>query len=181
MFFKKKHPQKQSEKKKFRLKYKWFKMSYLEFFSWKYYFGIQRFYVCPDVPVDIIRVFFLISDFLAKVSKPTKASKKDHTFYNTVPLKKTSLILRTSNHFTLKTISARSTAKKLSDFKNFQQTCFCLMSQKIFALHHFLKPKNYILEALWKQMSVYFYIPFKKFCFQKRSNVLAGGGGMGGR
>ena len=63
-------------------------MSYLEFFSWKYYFGIQRFYVCPDVPVDIIRVFFLISDFLAKVSKPTKASKKDHTFYNTVPLKK---------------------------------------------------------------------------------------------
>ena len=124
--------------------------------------------------------FFLISDFLAEVSKPTKASKKDHTFYNTVPLKKTSLILRTSNHFTLKTISARSTAKKLSDFKNFQQTCFCLVSEKILALHHFLKPKNCILEALWKQMSVYLYIPFKKFFFRKRSKVLAGGSGMGG-
>ena len=32
--------------------------------------GIQHFYICPDVPVDIIRVFFQIS--LQKVSKPTK-------------------------------------------------------------------------------------------------------------
>ena len=33
----------------FRPKYKWFKISYLEFFSWKNYF-IQFFYICPDVP-----------------------------------------------------------------------------------------------------------------------------------
>ena len=30
------------------------------------------------------------------------------------------------------------------------------MSEKAFALHHFLTPKNSILEALWKQMLVYF-------------------------
>ena len=40
----------------------------------------------------------------------------------------------------------------------FQQTCFCLVPEKIFALHHFLTPKNYILEAPWKQMSVYSFI-----------------------
>ena len=32
--------------------------------------------------------FFLVSDFLAKVTKPTKSSGKDHSFYNKVSLKK---------------------------------------------------------------------------------------------
>ena len=32
---------------------------------------IQSFYICPDVPVDIIRVF-LISDFLAENLKANK-------------------------------------------------------------------------------------------------------------
>ena len=38
--------------------------------------GIQCFYICPDVPVDITSVIFLISDFLSEVSTPTKTSKK---------------------------------------------------------------------------------------------------------
>ena len=42
--------------------------------------GIQCFYICPDVPVDITRVIFLISDFLLEVSTPTKTGKQDHTF-----------------------------------------------------------------------------------------------------
>ena len=46
--------------------------------------GIQRFYICPDVPVDIIRVcFFLISDFPPESVKANKNYQKDHTFYNT--------------------------------------------------------------------------------------------------
>ena len=28
--------------------------------------SIQRFYICPEVPVDIIRDFFLISEYLAE-------------------------------------------------------------------------------------------------------------------
>ena len=47
------------------------------------------------VPMDIIRVFF-IPDFVAKISKPIKTSEKDHSFYNTVSLKKTSLTFRVS-------------------------------------------------------------------------------------
>ena len=34
--------------------------------------GIQRFYICPDVPVDITRAFFLISHFLAESLKTNK-------------------------------------------------------------------------------------------------------------
>ena len=30
--------------------------------------------------------------------------------------------------------------------------------KKTFAVHHFLTPKNYFVEAHFKQMSVYFYI-----------------------
>ena len=33
-------------------------ISYLEFFLENIILGIQSFYICPDVPVDIIRVFF---------------------------------------------------------------------------------------------------------------------------
>ena len=106
---------------------------------------IQSFYICPDVPVDIIRVF-LISDFLdfLKSQSQQKVAKKiTHTFYNTVLLKNTSLILRTSAHLTLKVIFSNTTFLTLQIL----QTCFCLVSEQIFVLHHFLTPKNCILEA----------------------------------
>ena len=45
--------------------------------------GIQLFYIRLNVPVDIIRVF-LFSDLLVECLK----AKKDHSFYNTVLLKK---------------------------------------------------------------------------------------------
>ena len=38
--------------------------------------------------------------------------------------------------------------KIFSVYKFFLQTWFCLMSEKTFALHPFLTPKNYFLEAL---------------------------------
>ena len=57
---------------------------------------IQLFYIRSKAPVDIIRVF-LISDLLAESLK----GRKDHAFYSTVLLKKTSLILRTSTRLAL--------------------------------------------------------------------------------
>ena len=48
--------------------------------------GIQLFYIRSNVPV-VIRVLF-ISDFLAESLKANKTSKKDHSFYNTISLKK---------------------------------------------------------------------------------------------
>ena len=56
----------------------------------------------------------------------------------------------------------------------FQQTWFCLAPEITFTLHHFLTPKNYILEALWKQISVYFFV--RKLLFQIRNKILYGGG-----
>ena len=109
-------------------------------FSEKFISGIQRFYVCPEVPVDIIRVFFLILDFLAE---SFKADKKP--------------ILRNSPYLALQIICFHNTAKKISEFINFPANMF-LMSEKIFALHHLLTPKNCTLEALCQKMYLYFYI-----------------------
>ena len=63
--------------------------------------GIQLFYISAHVTVGIIRVFFQFQIFKYKVSKPTKTSEKDHSFYKTVSFK----ILRTSALLTLKCLS----------------------------------------------------------------------------
>ena len=70
------------------------------------------------VPMDIIRVFF-IPDFVAKISKPIKTSEKDHSFYNTVLLKKTSLIFQIAASLKLKIICSQNTVKIFSQFTNF--------------------------------------------------------------
>ena len=58
------------------------------------------------------------------------------------------IILRTSTHLTLKIICSQNTAKNLSDFTNFSGNMFLFGDKKTFALHHFLTPKNCILEEL---------------------------------
>ena len=100
--------------------------------------GIQSFYICPDVPMDIIRVFLNFRFFSRKSqSQQKKTCKKDHTFYNTVLLKKLT-------HFTnINSLDIENNIlpqhnQNLSDFTNFQKTSL---------LRHFLTPKNYIPEA----------------------------------
>ena len=134
------------------------KISYLEFSFWEYYFGHIKILYLSRRASEYPQSFFLMPSFLAKSLKAKKNWQKISHILQYSFAQKTSLILRTSTHLTLKMISSRNTTKNHSDFTNFQQTCFCLVSEKIFVLHHFLKPKNCILEALWKQVSVYFFI-----------------------
>ena len=73
----------------------------------------------------------------------------------------TSLIIWTSTHLKLKIICyAVATQPKtfLNLLKIFQQTCFCLVPEKNICTPPFLDAQNCILEALWKEMSVYFCI-----------------------
>ena len=68
---------------------------------------IQLFYIRSNVPVNIIRAF-LISDLLAEILK----AKTNLSFYNTVLLKKTSLILRTSTRLALGITCSRKKSQK---------------------------------------------------------------------
>ena len=90
-----KRPKANPPKMKTGPEYKWFKISYLQFlFFENITSGIQHFYISldvpiditrrsnwhlqtfqltpPDVPIDIIRFFFLTSDFLAESLKANK-------------------------------------------------------------------------------------------------------------
>ena len=62
------------KKWKFRPKYIWFKISYLEFFFWKYYFGHTK--------------FFFNFRFSSRKFQSQQKLAKMITFYNTVLLKK---------------------------------------------------------------------------------------------
>ena len=148
-----------------QLKYKWFKISYLEFGFCKYYFEHTTFLYLSRRSSGHHKSFFNFKFSSRKSQSQQKTSKKDHTFYNTVSLKKPHLF-----HLALKTICTHNAAKKTFWLYKFSSkhvsVCF---QKKMFALHHFLMPKNCILEALSKKMSVYFYI---SVCLLKKTFVL---------
>ena len=122
---------------KFGPKYKRFKILYLKFLFWKYISDIQIFYIRSHVPMDTVRVFFNFR-FSSKKSQSQQKLAKNIT------------------HFTIQFCS-----KNLTNFP----TCFCLALEKIFALHHIWTPKNCILGAFWKQISVYFWAYLQEnFC-----------------
>ena len=76
------------------------------------------------LPVDIIRVFFVIPDFLAEILKASKNQRKTSYILQHSLAQKTSLIVRTSTHLTLKIIFCQNTGKNLSYFINFPANNF---------------------------------------------------------
>ena len=118
----------------------------LKIFFWKYYFGHATFYIWPEVPVDIIRVFFNFRFSSRKYSRKSQSQQKPAHSVQYSFAQKVSLILRNSAYLTLKITATQP--KTFLTLNIFQQTCFCLVPAKIFALHHFLTPMNCILEAL---------------------------------
>ena len=125
---------------------------------------MQRFYISPDVPEDIIRVF-LISDLLAECLKANKKPAKKITHFTT------KFRLKNLTYFTWhwKQYVTATQLKKVLTLHIFQQRCFCLGSEKIFAVHHFVMP-----------VCIFLYIYLRKFLFQEHSKVLSGRGWDGG-
>ena len=87
---------------------------------------LKIFFRAYNVPVDIIRVFF-IQEFVAENLKANKNQPKRSLILKYSFAQKTSLILRISTLLKLKIKCSQNTAIKLSQFTNFQQTCFCLV------------------------------------------------------
>ena len=83
----------------------------------------QAYNFSPHVLMDLIRIF-LFQIWWQKISKPIKTSEKDHSFYNTVSFRKTSLILRILTPLKLKIICSQNTAKIFSQCTNFPAKMF---------------------------------------------------------
>ena len=102
--------------------------------------GIQRFYICSGF------IYFFNFRFSSRKSQSQQKLAKKITHFTIQFCSKN--FTHFANLNSLKMICSLSTAKNLSDFTNLEQTCFYLVSEKIFALHHFFTPKNCILETL---------------------------------
>ena len=136
-------------------------------------FWTSNLFIFLNVQGGIIRVL-LISGLLAESLK----AKKDHSFYNTVLLKKTSLILRTSTRLALGITCSRKKSQKpfwvynFSDLAKFiyfllrfqkTTTTITTKKQKPFALHHFLKAKNCIPVCIFLYIFISVYLLEKMF------------------
>ena len=124
----------------------------------KILFQAYNFFIFAQMFQRTSSEFLYISDLLAESFKSNKNQRKRSFIVQCSFARKTSLILRTSTHLTLKIYALAIQPKTFLTLKSFQQTCFCLVSEKTFALNHFLTPKNCIFEILRKQISVYFCI-----------------------
>ena len=127
----------------------------IHFFFQKYYFGHTTFLYLSRRSSWHHQSFFPNFTFSSRKSQNKQKLAKKITHF-TIQFRST--ILRTSTHLTFKIISFRNTAKSLSDFTNFPADMFLFGVGINIALHPFLTPNNCILEALWTQISLYFYI-----------------------
>ena len=113
---------------------------------------------------------------MQKVSKQTKTSKKDHTFYFA---QKALLILRTSTYLTMKTICSHNIAKNLSDFA-VNMFLFGLR-KNICTAPHLDAQELHSWSILKANVCIFLYISLRKFLFQRGSKLFSGKVWDGGR
>ena len=90
---------------------------------------------------------FFSFQIIEKSPGQKRTSEKDHSFYKTVSLKKPHSFYKPQH--TWQWNAPPTQPKTFLILQIFQHTCLCLVSEKTFALHHFLTRKSSILEALW--------------------------------
>ena len=147
------------KKKETGPKFKWFKLSYLEFFFWKYYFGDTAFLYLSRCSSGHHQSFFLISDVLSQNQQKQKLAKQVTIFLQYSFAQKTSLILRTSTHLTLKIICSCNTAKNLSDFTNFPADMFLCSVRKDICTAPFLDAQElHSWSTLKANVCIFLYI-----------------------
>ena len=119
--------------------------------------------------------FLFILDFLAKDSRPTKASEKDHSFYNKVSLIKPRSFHKAQLTWYCKKYAPTRQPKTFLNLQIFEQKSFWLVSKKnVCTTLISRRPRTAILEAFWKQMSVYFCNLSRKYLFQRCKKLLSG-------
>ena len=112
-------------------------INYLKSHIWDSFFensisGIQSFYICPDIPVDAIRDFFLISKLLAESLRNNKnQQKRSHILQYSFA----KIILNSVDN---ENNTLPNTAKNLSDFTNFLANMFLCGVRKNICTESFL-------------------------------------------
>ena len=122
-------------------------------------FRACNFYIFPHVSVDIIRVFFNFI-FFSRESQSQQELPKKATHFTIQFLWKTSLIIWTSTHLTLKIICCCNTAKNLSEFTKKFPASMSLFGVKKKHLHSTVswRPKLHSWSTLKANVRLFLYI-----------------------
>ena len=116
---------------------------FLDFFFFNIIFGVQLFYIRPDIPTDIIIRFSS-----RKSQSQQKLAKKITNFTIQVRSKNITHFTNLDSLNIANNMLPQYSQKIFLTLKTFQPTCFCFVSGKTFALQYFLTPKNCIFEVL---------------------------------
>ena len=155
--------------------------AYLEFFFLKILFWAYNFFIFAQTFQRTSSEFLFSFRFsIRKSQNNQKLAKKTKLILQYSFAQKTKLILRTSAHLTLKIICSRNTAKNLSDFKDFPADMFLLGVRENICTAIFLDAQElHFWSTLKANVCIFLYISVRKFLFQRRSNILSNGGGLG--
>ena len=109
-----------------------------------------------------------------KVSKPTETSKKEHTFYNTLLLKKLHSFYEPQLTWQWKRYAPVTKPKTFLTLQIFSKHVFVWYQKKLFVLH--LHSRS----TLKTNFCIFLYIFLRKIWFQRRSKFLSVMGWFGG-
>ena len=120
--------------------------------------GIKSFCICPEVPVDIIRVCFFNFRFSSRKSQNQQKLAKKITHFTTHFCSKNLTHFTNLNSIDIENNMLLQHCQKPFWLYKFSRNMFLFGVTKYICTAPFQTPKNCILEANWKQMSLYFYI-----------------------
>ena len=128
--------------------------------------GIQSFYICPNVPVDIIRVFFNFRFFSRKSQSQQKKNlqKRSHVLQYSFAQKAHSFYEHQLTWHWKQ--YAPATQPKPFWFYKFSENTFTAPFLDAQELHSW--------STLKANACIFLYISLRKFLFQRRSKVLSG-------
>ena len=124
--------------------------------------GMQLFYIRQHVPVEIVSFFFNFKFSSGKCQSQHKLAK-NHSFYNTGLFKNLTHFTNFNSLDTENNMLQQHSQKPVWLYKFSSKHVSVWWQKKTFALHHFLTPKDCILDAFWTEMSVYFCLRKKLF------------------
>ena len=122
-------------------------------------------------------IIFFIPDFLTENLKVNKNWRK-----RSLILQYKITYFTNRNFLTMKIICSQNTAKKRSQFTNFPVNMFLFGVRKNNIIPQFPDFQKLLSWRIFKEnVYIFLYISLRKFLFQRRSKILSGGIGSGGK
>ena len=155
------------------------KVSYLEFFFWKYYFGNTKFLYLSRRSTGYHHIFFFNFRFSSRKSQSQQKLAKKITHFTIQFCSKNLSHFTNLNSLDIENNILSQHSQNLFDFINFQQICFWFLFgvRKNICTAPFLGAKELnSWSTLKANVCIFLYISLRNLLFQRRNKVFSGKG-----